>query len=102
MMRPRTRVKLGTNGEIPGHIDAQDDEDAYHRIKRELHRQVIAGIDLSVIGTMHEVELRKEVRKIAETLCRRRVDLLSLHERETLANEMLDEVFGLGPLEPLF
>ncbi len=71
-------------------------------IKRELHQQVIAGMDLSAIGTMHEDELRTEVRRIAEELCRHRSDLLSLSERESLINEVLDEVFGLGPLEPLF
>ncbi len=74
----------------------------FNLIKRELHQQVIAGMDLSAIGTMHEDELRTEVRRIAEELCRRRSDLLSLSERESLINEVLDEVFGLGPLEPLF
>lgn len=73
-----------------------------NRIKRELHQQVIAGMDLSAIGTMHEDDLRAEVRRITERLCSARSDLLSLSEREALVNDVLDEVFGLGPLEPLF
>jgi pilus assembly protein CpaF len=72
------------------------------RIKRELHQQVISGMDLSAIGTMHEDDLRSEVRNIAEQLCHNRSDLLSASERESLINDVLDEVFGLGPLEPLF
>ena len=40
--------------------------------------------------------------RIAEELCLRRSDLLSQAERELLITEVLDEVFGLGPLEPLF
>ena len=48
-----------------------------------------------------EDELRLEVRRQAEALCRSRADLLSLSERERLVNEVLDETFGLGPLEPL-
>src|SRR5881392_1720553 len=81
---------------------ASQNGDTMNRIKRELHRQVITGMDLSVIGSLHEEELRTEVRQIAEELCRRRSDLLSLSDRELLVSEVLDEVFGLGPLEPLF
>ncbi|MBI3466970.1 MAG: CpaF family protein [Planctomycetes bacterium] len=76
-------------------------EEWFLRVKSELHRQVIAGMDLSAIGTMGEEQLRLEVRRAAEQLCRRRSDLLSLSERERLINEVLDETFGLGPLEPL-
>jgi pilus assembly protein CpaF len=38
---------------------------------------------------------------VADELCRRSSSLLSLAERERLVNEVLDETFGLGPLEPL-
>ena len=58
-------------------------------------------MDLTAIGTMDEQELRLEVRRAAEELCRLRSDLLNLNERERLVNEVLDETFGLGPLEPL-
>ena len=58
-------------------------------------------MDLSAIGTMNEEELRLEVRRAAEELCRQSSDLLNLSERERLVNEVLDETFGLGPLEPL-
>src|ERR1051325_8525856 len=70
-------------------------------LKRELHQQVISAMDLSSIGTMADEQLRLEVRRQAEILCHRRADLLSLSERERLVNEVLDETFGLGPLEPL-
>src|SRR5262244_2596202 len=69
--------------------------------KKELHQQLIASLDLSAIGTMNEEELRLEVRRAAEEMCRRSSDLLSLSERDRLVNEVLDETFGLGPLEPL-
>src|SRR5262249_38691411 len=76
-------------------------EERFLRHKRELHQQLIAGMDLSAIGTMGEAELRLEVRRAAEDLCRRSSDLLNLSERERLVEEVLDETFGLGPLEPL-
>src|SRR5947207_11962351 len=50
---------------------------------------------------MGEDALRFEVRRAAEELCRMGSDLLSLQEQERLVNEVLDETFGLGPLEPL-
>src|SRR5262249_30433380 len=71
------------------------------RHKRELHQRLIAGMDLSTLGSLNEEELREEVRRAAEELCRLSPDLLSLSERERLVHEVLDETFGLGPLEPL-
>ena len=76
-------------------------EERFLRLKKELHQQLISGMDLSAIGTMDEEELRVEVRQAAEELCRHSADLLNLSERERLVNEVLDETFGLGPLEPL-
>ena len=76
-------------------------EEKFLRVKRELHEQLIAGMDLAVIGTMNEEELRMEVRRAAEELTRLSSDLLNLSERERLVNEVIDETFGLGPLEPL-
>jgi pilus assembly protein CpaF len=70
-------------------------------LKRELHQQVIGKINLAAMGTMRDQELRMEVRRQAETLCEGRADLLNRAERERLINEVLDETFGLGPLEPL-
>jgi pilus assembly protein CpaF len=70
-------------------------------LKSKLHQQLIAEMDLSTLGTMNEDELRLEVRRAAEELCRLSSALLSLNERERLVNEVLDETFGLGPLEPL-
>ncbi len=79
----------------------QSNEDRFLTIKRQLHQQLITGMDLSTIGTMNEEELRLEVRRAAEELIRQGSDLLNLSERERLVSEVIDETFGLGPLEPL-
>jgi pilus assembly protein CpaF len=84
-----------------GGTTARSGEERFQEYKKELHQQLIAGMDLSVIGSMSEEELRLEVRRAAEELSRLGSDLLSLSERERLVNEVLDETFGLGPLEPL-
>jgi pilus assembly protein CpaF len=76
-------------------------EERLLRYKRELHQRLIAGMDLSAIGNLSEEELHREVRRATEELCRLSPDRLSLSERERLVSEVLDETFGLGPLEPL-
>jgi len=76
-------------------------EDQFLRYKKELHHQLIKGMDLEAIGSLNDEELRREVRRAAEELSRQGTDLLNLKERERLVNEVLDETFGLGPLEPL-
>jgi pilus assembly protein CpaF len=76
-------------------------EERFLRHKKELHQQLITNMDLGAIGTMDEDELRIEVRRAAEDLCRQSADLLNLSERERLVSEVIDETFGLGPLEPL-
>jgi pilus assembly protein CpaF len=71
------------------------------RLKAQLHKQLIANIDVSVLSTISRDELRTEVRRMAEELCQRSSNLLNRAERERLVSEVLDETFGLGPLEPL-
>ena len=90
-----TRTQSDRNGV------ALSNEDRFLTIKRQLHQQLITGMDLSLIGTMDEEELRVEVRRAAEELIRQGSDLLNLSERERLVSEVIDETFGLGPLEPL-
>jgi pilus assembly protein CpaF len=75
--------------------------DDRRRLKQQLHQQLIAGMDLSVLGSVPREDLRAEVRRVAEELCQRSSNLLNRAERERLVNEVLDETFGLGPLEAL-
>ncbi len=77
-------------------------DDRWLKLKKDLHQQLIASMDLSAIGTMNDEELRKEVRQGAEQLCRFNTkELLSTSERDRLVSEVIDETFGLGPLEKL-
>src|SRR6266542_571574 len=85
-------------GAVSGDVHGADE---LRRLKAQLHHQLINGMDLSILGTLNKDQLRSEVRRVADELCRRSSSLLSLAERERLVNEVLDETFGLGPLEPL-
>jgi len=91
---------------LPNHVPdpsrmPMSSDERFMRYKKELHQQLISGMDLSAIGTMSEDELRLEVRRAAEELCRLSPEMFSLSDRERLVNEVMDETFGLGPLESL-
>jgi pilus assembly protein CpaF len=76
-------------------------EQRFLQLKSKLHQQLIAEMDLSRIGSLSEDELRVEVRRAAEELCHNSSALLSMEDRERLVSEVMDETFGLGPLEGL-
>ncbi len=80
-------------------FDSSNNEEL-RRLKGQLHHQLVVAMDLAAMETMDKDELRQEVRRVAEELCQRSSSLLSRTERERLINEVLDETFGLGPLEP--
>src|SRR5579875_2479439 len=80
---------------------ADPGSEARRRLKAQLHHQLIANMDVSLLGTISREDLRAEVRRMAEELCQRTSNLLNRAERERLVTEVLDETFGLGPLEPL-
>src|SRR5271156_3886132 len=71
------------------------------RLKAQLHQQLVTNLDLSALGNLGQDRLRAEVRRMAEELCQRSSQLLSRAERDRLISEVLDETFGLGPLEAL-
>jgi pilus assembly protein CpaF len=101
MVRTPSDVTLPVNG---AHEQARQDSrtlEELRRLKIQLHHQLIAGMDLSAIGNLNKEQLRAEVRRVADELCQRSSSLLNRSERERIVSEVLDETFGLGPLEPL-
>ena len=75
--------------------------DWFLALKRELHQQIVTKLNPAVLRSMKEDELKEEVRRQTEALCQERAELLNTVERERLVIEVLDETFGLGPLEQL-
>ena len=68
---------------------------------QDLHSRLISGLDLSKIGSMTDDQIRTEIREAAGELCSLSSSLLTAGDRERLVNEVMDEAFGLGPLEGL-
>ncbi|MFM7058306.1 MAG: CpaF family protein [Planctomycetota bacterium] len=86
---------------MSGNGGVADSADEFRRIKAKLHRQLISAMDFSALGSLKDDELRREVRAAAEQLCNQSSELLSQANREALISEVMDETFGLGPLQSL-
>jgi len=72
----------------------------YQQIKADLHRKILDRLDLEKLGKTGD-SARDEVLVVIRNAVNAEVVPLSFTERESLAREILDEIFGLGPLEPL-
>src|SRR6266436_238941 len=70
-------------------------------VKAAIHRKLIQKLNLDRLNEVNREEVRREVSQILEALVVGESTPMNLQERERLAQEVLDEVFGLGPLEPL-
>jgi pilus assembly protein CpaF len=70
-------------------------------LKATIHRKLIQKLNLDRVTEVNRDDVRREVRQILEGLVVGESTPMSMQERERLAKEVLDEVFGLGPLEPL-
>ena len=70
----------------------------FNALKMRLHRKLIDQLDLTrMVG--EEDDLRGQVKEIVSQLADQENTLLNFNERQRLINEVLDETFGLGPLE---
>jgi len=76
-------------------------QDEYRKIKQDLHRRILEEIDLEQMDRLKREHAIQETRKIIRTTLERDNAPLTLAEREKISQEILDELFGLGPIEPL-
>ena len=70
-------------------------------VKNAIHRRLIQKLNLDKFTEVNREQVRREVAQILESLVVGESTPMNLQERERLGQEVLDEVFGLGPLEPL-
>ena len=73
----------------------------YQELKFTLHRKLLDRVDLEVISSLPSDEIRAQIRGMLAELVEDEEAPLSLPEKERVISEVLDEVFGLGPLETL-
>ncbi len=84
---------------------AQDKEkkrrDRLGEIKVELHKRLLENLNLAALETATEANLRAEIGAIAGEALDEMSIVLNKEDRQTVNQELYDEVMGLGPLEPL-
>src|ERR1700738_4108653 len=73
----------------------------FNAVKTAIHLRRIQKLNLDRLGEVKREDVRREVAQILESLVLGESTPMNLQERERRAQEVLDEVFGLGPLDPL-
>ena len=71
----------------------------FENLKQRIHAKLVDKLDLRSLGDLKGEVLRREIRLVVEHLCDTENALINRTERDRLVNEVLDETFGLGPLE---
>src|SRR3989441_10959187 len=75
----------------PGYLD----------LRANIHRKLLNRLNLEALAQADRARAESEIRTLLHELLSEEGAPLSLSERETLFVEILDDVFGLGPLEAL-
>ncbi len=91
------RLAIRREDQYKTHLTAH----AYQELKSSLHRDMLSRIDLEKLTALQDGRARQQILAIIQDLVAGLNTPLSSVERERLSREVLDEVFGLGPLEPL-
>lgn len=73
----------------------------YQELKSAVHRDLLNRVDLEKVASLRDGRIRSQVLAVVQDLVSKLSTPMSTAERDRLAREVLDEVFGLGPLEPL-
>lgn len=81
--------------------DGQSDAVEYINLKVELHRRLLDLINLSALEKMTRPQIETEIGELVHEQLALQKHALNQEERKRLVADILDELLGLGPLEPL-
>src|SRR5205807_6911680 len=100
-----TEAVQRTGGREAGWVNRLFSNEVYtaehQELKFTLHRKLLDRINLEALSSMAGERARAEIRVAVARLVEEERTPLSLMEKDRVIEEVLDEVFGLGPLEPL-
>ncbi len=86
---------------VTASLPHQDKEIEFENIKHRIHGKLVDKLDLTRVGELEGDTLHHEIRLVVQHLCDTEDTFLNQQERDQLIEEVLDETFGLGPLEML-
>jgi pilus assembly protein CpaF len=73
----------------------------YFELKSEIHRKLIGVLNLERVSSIPKDRVRSEIGRVVERLLEEERVPMTAAEQNKIIEEVLDEVLGLGPLEPL-
>ncbi len=73
----------------------------FQQMKNRLHRQMVDAIDMSKAGALGEEEFRAQLQALATHLCQQPEIDLDPPARQAMVQELMDEIYGFGPLQKL-
>lgn len=79
----------------------KDRSDEFYELKSRVHKKLVETLDLAEIGKRNSDDIKDEVRQIIGKLCDDEDVLLNYNEKQQIVTEILNETFGLGPLEAI-
>src|SRR5437773_9622260 len=99
LMSPST-IDGGRAGR-PAPVAAAPPRQQYVDLKTSVHRKLLNRLNLEALAQADRSRAKGEIRSLLSELLAEEATPISLGERESLFSELVDDVFGLGPLEPL-
>jgi pilus assembly protein CpaF len=85
----------------PASVERLSYSSGYQELKFVLHRKLLDRVNLEALSTLASERMRLEIRTAVAQLVEEQKTPLTLLEKDRIIEEVLHEVFGLGPLEPL-
>src|SRR2546421_13106292 len=73
----------------------------YVELKANVHKKLLNRLNLEALAQADRARAESEIRSLVVQLVGEEATPITLTERDALFGELIDEVFGLGPLEPL-
>ncbi len=73
----------------------------YQELKRKIHRKLLDALDLTILSELQEDDVKDQIRTVVARLLDQAGVTFNRKERDQFIKEMVDEVLGFGPLEPL-
>ncbi|HEU4828772.1 MAG TPA: CpaF family protein [Gemmatimonadales bacterium] len=80
---------------------APQDGNSFAQIKGRVHRRLLERLNLSNLDKLTREQVTDAIRKVTLDLIAQESVPLNFEEREELVKQVLDEIFGLGPIQPL-
>jgi pilus assembly protein CpaF len=82
-------------------VESVDEKLSIPQLRASIHRQLLERLNLSNLDKMDRAEVNQVIAGVVRDLLEEEGIPLNLEERDHLTSQVLDEIFGLGPLQPL-